>query len=165
MPYGLGGNHRSGISLAMCHRHEWFIHVWAEGRWVPHLHPYGVLPYVRWNVWIDAERSGGCITEVNQAEPGRRQGSFQSLAWSAEWVLQFVFCCYFCSYFMYILLVSFHECFHRRSFQPVSCIIIGKMKCLQTTIREHRWHSFTICDIVCASQHSHLSEDAMLHLW
>jgi len=33
--------------------------------------------------------------------------------------------------------VSFHECLHRHRFEPVNCIIIGKMKSLQTIARKH----------------------------
>jgi len=32
---------------------------------------------------------------------------------------------------------SLYECFHLYSFQPVNCVVMGKMKSLQTTIREH----------------------------
>ena len=35
---------------------------------------------------VYVERSCGSFTEVNQVEPCRRQGSFQSFAWSAQWV-------------------------------------------------------------------------------
>jgi len=31
-----------------------------------------------------AERSRGCVTETDKAQPSRRQGSFQSLARSAQ---------------------------------------------------------------------------------
>jgi len=43
--------------------------------------------------------------------------------------------------------VSSRECFQRRSFQPINCVVISIMKCLQTTIRKHSniaiGHSFT----------------------
>ena len=58
--------------------------------------------------------------------------------------------------------ISFHKWFHCRSFQPFYCIIVGSRKSLQTTVRGH---SFTICEIVCAVPHSHLSEDRRPHLW
>ena len=31
MPCGWEGNHRSGVTLAMRHRLQWFIHLWAHG--------------------------------------------------------------------------------------------------------------------------------------
>ena len=31
MPYGWKGNRRSGVALAMRHRLQWFIHLWAHG--------------------------------------------------------------------------------------------------------------------------------------
>jgi len=50
MPYGWEGNRRSGVALAMRHRLQWFIHLWAQwlmkGRWAPRLHSskeYGTL--------------------------------------------------------------------------------------------------------------------------
>ena len=52
MPYGWEGNHRSGITVAMQHRLQWFIHLraqWSkEGRWAPHrsldcFKEYGIL--------------------------------------------------------------------------------------------------------------------------
>jgi len=33
--------------------------------------------------------------------------------------------------------ISFRECFHYCSFQPVNCVIIGKMKSLHITVRKH----------------------------
>ena len=39
MPCGLEGNHRSGITLAMCHRLQWFIHLGALGLWKGVEHP------------------------------------------------------------------------------------------------------------------------------
>jgi len=57
---------------------------------------------------------------------------------------------------------SLCECFHCLSFQPVYCIIDGKMKSLHTNIESLvNGHS---CDIVYAIPHSHLSEDARPHL-
>jgi len=31
MPCSWEGNCRSGVALAMCHRLQWFIHLWAHG--------------------------------------------------------------------------------------------------------------------------------------
>ena len=54
-------------------------------------------------------------------------------------------------------------CFRRSLFQPVTCIIIGKIRSLLATIRKrghwahihYKWH--------CAAPHLHLSEDARPH--
>jgi len=56
MPCGWGGDRRSGIALAMCHRLQWFIYLRAHGLRKGDAHPptllmgYGTplsLPYLK----------------------------------------------------------------------------------------------------------------------
>ena len=47
MPCGWGGNRRSGVALAMRHRLQWLIHLWAHGLTKGDDHP----AYTLYDVW------------------------------------------------------------------------------------------------------------------
>ena len=50
---GREGNSRSGVALAMCHRLQWFIHLWAHGQGKGDEHPtYVNLVMVRFTFYI-----------------------------------------------------------------------------------------------------------------
>ena len=66
----------------------------------------------------------------------------------------------FYSTVVHLICAHFHHC----SVEPVNCIIIGKMKSLQTTVRKHSQRAVIhLCDIVWTIPHSHLLADAKPH--
>jgi len=47
MSRGWEGNRRSDVALVMCHRLEWFIHLWAQGLSKGDEHP-AYTPHAAW---------------------------------------------------------------------------------------------------------------------
>ena len=70
MPCGWGGNRRSGITLAMHHRLQWFIHLWAHGLDMEMSTP----PTLSCGVWpiylLPTYKTGGPIEPCIMWRPG-----------------------------------------------------------------------------------------------